>query len=110
MYVQIVLWDLKKSLVDISDLRVYLKDYALEAYSSIEGLYSKIWISDEGSNLWGAVYLWDDKKYVPSIFDVSRAIDLIGYPPSSVGGFSLEGAAEGKSLFSDLTKLGLALE
>jgi len=108
MYASIVLWDLRDSTATVDGLRPYLRDRAVEAYSGLEGLRLKLWISDTEKQLWGAVYLWDRADQVPQIFSVSEAIALIGYPPTSVGGFELEAVAEGRSVHEALTGLGLA--
>lgn len=110
MYVSIVMWDLDRSEATIASLRHYLRDYAVDAYSHIEGMRLKAWISDASRQLWGAVYFWDRQDQIPGIFPVSRAIELIGYPPTSVGGFDLEAISEGVSLYDSLVGLGLALE
>lgn len=110
MYVSIVMWDLGRSTATVEGLRPYLREHAVDAYSGLEGMRLKMWISDVERQLWGAVYLWDRPDQVPAIFTVSRAIELIGYPPTSVGGFALEAVAEGRSVHELLTGLGLALE
>lgn len=110
MYVQIVLWDIRASTTRIGDLRDYVREYAVDAYSTLVGMRLKIWVSDVDRGLWGAVYLWDDQAQMPALFGVSRVIELIGYPPTSVGGFALEAVTEGKSAFPILRGLGLAME
>lgn len=110
VYVSIVMWDLGRSSATVEGLRPYLRDHAVDAYSGLEGLRLKMWISDSARQLWGAVYLWDSPDQVPAIFTVSRAIELIGYPPTSVGGFALEAIAEGTSVHGVLAGLGIAVE
>lgn len=110
MYVSIVMWDLSKSQATVESLRDYLRHYAVDAYSKLEGMRLKAWISDTERHLWGAIYLWDRQDQMPQIFTVSKVIEIIGYPPTSVGGFTLEAIAEGKSINSTLSGLGVALE
>ncbi|MCC2278368.1 hypothetical protein LKL35_23515 [Streptomyces sp. ET3-23] len=110
MYVSIVMWDLKKSEATVESLREYLRDYAVDAYSTLDGLRLKAWFSDSRRQLWGAVYLWDRPEDFKGLFTVSRVNDIIGYPPTSVGGFELEAIAEGKSVHETLAGLGVALE
>lgn len=110
MYLSIVMWDLKKSEATVESLRDYLRDYAVDAYSELEGMRLKAWFSDAGRQLWGAVYLWDRPEQMPGLYKVSRVVDLIGYPPTSVGGFALEATAEGRSVHETLAGLGIALE
>ncbi|MDT0448784.1 hypothetical protein [Streptomyces hesseae] len=110
MFVSIVMWDLKKSEATVESLRDYLRDYAVEAYSNLDGMRLKAWFSDARRQLWGAVYLWDRPDQMPGLYNVSRVVDIIGYPPTSVGGFALEATAEGNSVHDTLAGLGLALE
>ncbi|MEU9702787.1 hypothetical protein [Streptomyces sp. NPDC047981] len=110
MYLSIVMWDLKKSEATVESLREYLRDYAVDAYSTLEGMRLKAWFSDTERQLWGAVYLWDRADQMPALYKVSKVIDLIGYPPTSVGGFGIEAIAEGKSVHETLAGLGVALE
>ncbi|GLF97400.1 hypothetical protein [Streptomyces yaizuensis] len=110
MYVKIVMWDLKNSEATVESLREYLRDYAVDAYSTLDGMRFKAWFSNSERQLWGAFYLWDSPDQQGGMFQVSRAIDIIGYPPTSVGGFALEAIAEGKSVHDELAGLGVALE
>lgn len=106
--VSIVLWDLRRSQATVESLREYLRDYAVEAYGELEGMRLKAWISDAERQLWGAVYLWDGPEHLPGLYAVSRVVELIGYPPTSVGGFALEAVAEGRSAHAVLAGLGAA--
>ncbi|MDL4773945.1 MULTISPECIES: hypothetical protein [Thermomonosporaceae] len=108
MYLQFVLWDLKRSSVTVDDLRGYLRDYAVDAYSKLAGMRLKMWFGDERRQVWGAVYLWDGAAHMDGPARVTRAIELIGYPPTSVSVFPLEAIAEGVSAHPDLTALGRA--
>lgn len=104
------MWDLSNSQATVESLRGYLRDHAVDAYSELQGMRLKAWISDTERQLWGAIYLWDRQDQLPQIFMVSKAIEIIGYPPTSVGGFTLEATAEGKSVNTMLSGLGVALE
>ncbi|MBF8191024.1 hypothetical protein ITP53_36015 [Nonomuraea sp. K274] len=108
MYVQFVVWNLAESERTVEDLRVYLREYAVEAYSRLPGMRLKMWFSNADRQTWGAVYLWDAPEHMGGYMGVSRAIELIGYPPTSVGVFELEAAAEGDSAYPDLAALGRA--
>ncbi|MEV4813554.1 hypothetical protein [Micromonospora avicenniae] len=108
MYVQFVLWDLSKSRVSVEDLREYLRDYAVAAYSQLPGMRLKMWFANPGRQVWGAVYLWDGAEYMDGPAQVSRAVELIGYPPTSVSVFEVEAIAEGDSAYEGLMALGRA--
>ncbi|MDT0304934.1 hypothetical protein [Streptomonospora wellingtoniae] len=110
MQLMLVAWDLSDSDATPESLRPYLRDYAADAFSTMDGMRLKAWFSDAERQMWGAVYLWDGPEYVDGCFRVSRSIELIGYPPTSVYMFDLEATAEGKSVHEALSGLGLALE
>lgn len=91
-----------------------MRDYAVEAYSSVAGLRQKVWVSSAGPDgqTWGAIYLWDnwESAYGRPPF-VSRVVELIGYPPTSRNYFSVEAATEGDSGIGALAAgLGLAFD
>ncbi|QVQ51266.1 hypothetical protein J4H86_20955 [Spiractinospora alimapuensis] len=109
MQVMIVAWDLSHSAESPESLREYLREHAIAAFSELEGLRLKAWFSDAERQMWGAVYLWDGPEYVDGCFSVSRSIERIGYPPTSVYMFDLEAVTEGKSVNETLSGLGLAL-
>jgi hypothetical protein len=110
MFVAIVAWDLATSEQTVESLRTYLRDYAVEAFSKLEGMRLKTWFSNASRQVWGAVYLWDAPQYMSGPLEVSRAIELIGYPPTSFSVFEVEAIAEGLSANAALTGKGRALE
>lgn len=110
MYVSIVMWDLSHSEATIDSLREYLRGYAVDAYTTVEGLRLKVWFANAERHLWGAVYLWDGIHNLAGITQISRAIEIIGYPPTTVGHFGLEAIAEGNSVVGRLGGQGFALE
>jgi len=110
MYVSIVAWDLSNSSATIESLRSYLKDYAVDAFSTLDGMRLKAWFSNAERQLWGAVYVWDSAEHMAGPMRVSRANELIGYPPASHNVFELEAIAEGNSIHASLAGLGRALE
>ncbi|MFC7912999.1 hypothetical protein [Streptomyces sp. NPDC057386] len=98
LYCTVVLWDLSRSPATVASLRAYLRDRAVDAYTSVPGLRQKTWISSTGpeGEQWGAVYLWDspDAAYgrPPG---VSKVVELIGYRPTERRYYSVEAAVEG---------------
>jgi hypothetical protein len=112
IYVSIVLWDLSRSERTAASLRAYLRDYAVDAYSEVEGLRLKLWISSTGpeGETWGAIYLWDDwRRAYGRPPGVSKVVELIGYAPTRREYFSVEAATEGVSeLGAFAAGLGLA--
>lgn len=109
MYLCIVAWDLTASEQTVERLRDYLRDYAVEAFSQLEGMRLKTWFSNSARQVWGAVYLWDSLEDMDGPARVSRAIELIGYRPTSVSVFEVEAVAEGISAHPDLWAVGKAM-
>ena len=62
MILRFVLWNLADSKTTIHELRRYLRDEAADAFADVPGLRFKAWISDEVTERWGAVYLWESAK------------------------------------------------
>jgi hypothetical protein len=70
LLLRLVLWNLADSKTTIEELRRYLRDESVEAFAEIPGLRFKAWVSDEATERWGAIYLWESpeaaKQEVPS--------------------------------------------
>ncbi len=109
MLVRLVLWNLAESQTTIGELRRYLQDEAVDAFEEVPGLRLKLWLSDEVTDRWGALYLWesaeDAQQTVPS-----RARELIGRDPDIAEEFDLEASIEGRFVEEHLSRLGLAFE
>jgi hypothetical protein len=104
MVVRLVLWNLADSDADIESLRVYLRDESVDAFSEVEGLLFKAWISDANSDRWGAFYLFESQEAADQPLP-SRARALIGKDPDLVEIFDLEATV---SIAPQLKYLGLA--
>jgi hypothetical protein len=106
MVVRFVLWSLADSQTSISELRPYLKDEAVDAFADVPGLLLKTWISDEATERWGAIYIFDSvaasEQPMPS-----RARELIGKDPDVVEIFDLEATV---SVAGHLERLGLVFD
>lgn len=109
MLVRIVLWNLADSNTTIEELRRYLRDESVEQFAEVPGLRFKAWISDEASERWGAVQLWElaeaARQELPS-----RARELIGKDPDIAEEFDLEATVEGRFEVDKLSGRGLAFE
>jgi hypothetical protein len=57
-----VLWNLADSKTTIHELRRYLRDESADAFAEVQGLRFKAWVSDEVTERWGAVYLWESAE------------------------------------------------
>jgi hypothetical protein len=109
LLLRLVLWNLADSKTTIEELRRYLRDESVDAFADVPGLRFKAWISDEATERWGAIYLWDSpeaaEQEVPS-----RAEELIGKPPDIGEDFDVEATIEGVFEFDELSRRGLAFE
>jgi hypothetical protein len=69
---------------------------------------AKLWFSNEHRQVWGAVYLWSSLADADPNRLPSRAVQLIGYGPTSVSVFALEAVAAGSD-WPSLLSAGLAV-
>jgi hypothetical protein len=103
--VRLVLWSLADSDTTVEELRDYLRDESVDAFQSdVRGLLFKAWISDESSDRWGAIYVWESREASEQPLP-SRASELIGKDPDLVEVFDLEATV---SVAEQLRRLGLA--
>jgi hypothetical protein len=108
--VRIVLWSLADSETTIDELRRHVRDESAPAFAEVDGLRLKLWLSDDATERWGAVYLWESREAAGQELPAARARELIGKPPDLVEEFDLEAAVEGPSAGDELSGLGLAFE
>jgi hypothetical protein len=90
-------WDLDGSGHSLTSLRGDLDDETVRRWARVPGLRWKVWISDEPTNRWGAVMLWDDGRPGQLVLPANRALELIGRPPVERTAFRVEAAAWGQS-------------
>ena len=109
MLLRLVLWNLADSKTTIEELRRYLRDESVDQFEEVPGLRFKAWISDEVTERWGAVYLWESAKAARQE-PPSRARELIGKEPDVVEEFDVEATIEGQFLVAALSRRGLAYE
>ena len=109
MLIRFVLWNLGDSQTTIAELRRYLHDESVDAFEEVEGLRFKAWISDEATDRWGAIYLWESAEAAAQELP-SRARELIGKAPDIAEDFDVEATIEGRFAEEHLSRLGLAFE
>ena len=109
MIVRLVLWDLADSKTTIGELRRYLREESVDAFADVRGLRFKAWLSDETTERWGAVYLWESREALEQELP-SRARELIGKEPDIFEEFDLEASVEGRFAVEELARRGLAFE
>jgi hypothetical protein len=107
--VRLVLWNLADSKTTIHELRRYLRDESVDTFAEAPGLRFKVWVSDEATDRWGAVYLWESRPASEAPF-VSRARELIGKEPDIAEEFDVEATVEGRFEVEELSRRGLAFE
>jgi hypothetical protein len=106
MIVRLVLWNLADSKTNIEELRRYVRDEAVDSFDRVDGLLFKAWISDEVTERWGAVYVWESREAAEQPLP-TRARELIGKEPEIAEVFDVEATV---SVASELARLGLALD
>ncbi len=109
MLIRYILWDLDGSDTTIEELRTYLREESVDAFSNVRGLRFKAWFSDATTNRWGAVYLWESAEHAQQKLP-SRAREIIGKDPEVVDFFDVEATAEGVYEVASLSRRGLAFE
>jgi hypothetical protein len=106
MVVRFVLWNLADTATSIEDLRIYLRDEAVEAFAEVPGILFKAWVSDAAGERWGAIYVFESAEAADQPLP-SRARELIGKDPEVIEIFDLEASV---SLADQLTHLGLVFD
>jgi hypothetical protein len=109
LIVRLVIWNLADSMTTIEELRRYLRDESVDAFEDVPGLRFKAWFSDEVTERWGAVYLWESREAADQDLP-SRARELIGKEPDIGEEFDVEATVEGRFLVEELSRRGLAFE
>ncbi len=109
MLVRLVLWNLAESKTTIGELRRYLRHESVGAFEAVPGLRFKAWISDEATERWGAVYVWESREAAEQALP-SRARELIGKDPDIGEEFDVEATIEGAFAVEELSRRGLAFE
>jgi len=107
--VRLVLSNLADSKTTIHELRRYLRDESVDAFEQAPGLRFKVWVSDEATERWGAVYVWESHEASEAPF-VSRARELIGKEPDIAEEFDVEATIEGRFEVEELSRRGLAFD
>jgi hypothetical protein len=106
MVVRLVIWSLADSQTNVGELRRYLRDEAVPAFESVSGLLLKGWFSDDSTERWGALYVWESREASEQELP-SRARELIGKDPEIVEVFDVEATV---SVASALAGRGIALD
>jgi hypothetical protein len=106
---RLVLWNLADSRTNVGELRRYLRDESVDAFADVPGLRFKAWVSDEVTERWGAIYLWESAEAADQEVP-SRARELIGRDPDVAEVFDVEATIEGRFELEELSHRGLAFE
>ncbi len=109
MKASITWWDLSESDQTIESLRAYLRDGGVEPWERVLGLRLKLWVADPVGNRWGAVMVWESDDFgADQNLPPHRAVELIGYPPTTRVRFDVEATVEGVFANPALSGLGTA--
>ena len=109
MIVRLVLWNLSDSKTTIGELRRLLRDELVYEFRAVPGLRFAAWVSDETTERFGALYLWETREAAEQEPE-SRARELIGKDPEIGEEFDLEASIEGAYSLEELSLRGLAFE
>lgn len=109
MILRLVIWNLADSQTTIGELRRYLREESVDAFADVPGLRFKAWISDEVTERWGGIYLWETAEAASQPLP-SRAREVIGKDPDIAEEFDVEATIEGRFEIDELSRLGLAFE
>ena len=93
----------------MGELRRHLRDEAVDAFADVRGLRFAAWLSDETTERWGAVYVWESREAAEQPLP-SRAGELIGRGPDVGEEFDVEATVEGRFASDQLTRRGLAFD
>jgi hypothetical protein len=107
--VRFVLWNLADSKTNIQELRRYLRDESVDQFAEVPGLRFKAWISDDATERWGAVYVWESTEAARGDLP-GRARELIGREPDIAEEFDVEASIEGAFAVEELSRRGLAFD
>ena len=109
MIVRLVLWNLADSKTTIGELRRHLRDTEVDALAAVPGLRLAAWISDETTERWGAISLWESAAAADRRLP-ETVRELIGKDPDIGEVFDVEATVEGRFALERLSRLGLAFE
>lgn len=109
MVVRVLLWSLADSSTTVAELRRHLREESVDAFEEVPGLRFQAWISDEATERWGVVSLWE------SLAAAERALpagarELVGRGPDLGEEFDVEATVEGRFEIGELGRRGLAFE
>jgi hypothetical protein len=108
--VRLVLWSLADSQTTVGELRRHLRDEGVDAFERVPGLRFQAWVSDEGTERFGAISLWESRAAADRAEVTDGARELIGKDPEIGEEFDLEATVEGSSVVEGLSRPGLAFE
>jgi hypothetical protein len=111
LILRLVIWNLADSKTTIEELRRYLREESVDQFEDMPGLRFKAWISDQATERWGAIYLWESEEAARQTLRVLESTrELIGKDPDVGEEFDVEATIEGRFELEELSRLGLAFE
>jgi hypothetical protein len=109
LFVRLVLWNLADSKTSIAELRRYVRAESVDEFAEVPGLRFTAWISDEATDRFGAIYVWESRDVADQPLP-GRLRALIGKEPEIGEEFDVEATIEGRYAVEELSRRGLAFE
>ena len=109
MLLRLLLWSLADSGTTVAELRRWLRDDGVRSAEDAHGLLFSAWVSDEATDRWGAIELWETAAAGKRSL-TEQARRLIGKDAAVVESFDVEATAEGHSAAGEIGRRGLAFD
>jgi hypothetical protein len=106
--VRLVLWNLSDSNTPLDELRRHVRAESVDALAEVPGLRLTAWLSDEGTDRFGAIYVWESREAAEQPLP-GRVRELIGKDPE-LEDFDVEATIEGRFTAEELSRRGPAPE
>ena len=104
-------WDLSQKPKEIfKTLREYIANESWKRYEAKEGLIQKVWVSNEETGQFGAIYLWETKEAMEEEIRTMYRVKSMTGVDATITRSNVEAIQEGNHNIEKLTEMGLAWE
>jgi hypothetical protein len=101
-----VLWSLADTTTSLDEIRARLPD-EVDGAEDVPGLRLKVWVSDEATDRFGAVELWESRE-AAELASPGELHDVIGKRPDAGEELEVEATIEGRFAIEGLSRRGTA--
>jgi hypothetical protein len=113
MYAALFWWQFDNKPAEFYEqLRRYIGDESWPRYVGREGLRQKVWFSNEQTQQWGALAVWEDESQMEADIEAAlasaRVKELTGGVPPRIERLQVEALQEGQHAGRPLDEVGLA--